>query len=320
MKYTAWVLALFLGWVALQAARPNLRGSAAAAPPTDPARVEAKGLHNVFRLSDKLYSGSSPDGEEGFRSLQDLGVKAVLSVDGARPDVALARQYGLRYVHLPVGYDGISQEQALRLAKAVRDLPGPVYLHCHHGKHRGPTAAAVAHLCLDEKCTVEAALATMRRAGTDPHYTGLYAALRSVRRPTARELDRLPAEFPETARVPALAQAMVGLDERWENLKRVRAAGWKTPKDHPDIDPAHEALLLREGYREAARLDDARRRPAEFRRLLAEAEPGAKELEEVLRNGTKAAVDAPAAEEAFRRAGAACTHCHARFRDAPRKP
>src|SRR5207237_1872933 len=129
---------------------------------------------------------------------------------GARPDVALARQYGLRYVHLPIGYDGVSPAQALRLAKAVYELPKPIYIHCHHGKHRGPAAAAIAHLCLDERCSVDTVLAEMRRAGTDPHYRGLYAAPTTFHRPTREELARVPTAFPEVARVAPLAELMVG--------------------------------------------------------------------------------------------------------------
>jgi protein tyrosine phosphatase (PTP) superfamily phosphohydrolase (DUF442 family) len=104
--------------------------------------VSAAGLHNVFPITDKFYSGSCPEGEAGFGSLRALGVRTVISVDGARPDVELARKHGLRYVHLPIGYDGVPRQQALRIARAVRDLPGPVYLHCHHGKHRGPVTAS----------------------------------------------------------------------------------------------------------------------------------------------------------------------------------
>ena len=29
------------------------------------------------------------------------------------------------------------------LARAARTLPGPIFVHCHHGMHRGPAAAAV---------------------------------------------------------------------------------------------------------------------------------------------------------------------------------
>jgi protein tyrosine phosphatase (PTP) superfamily phosphohydrolase (DUF442 family) len=282
--------------------------------------VEAAGLHNVYRLTERLYSGSSPEGDAGFASLRKLGVRTVISVDGARPDVERARKHGLRYVHLPIGYDGVPEAQALRIARAVRDLPGPVYLHCHHGKHRGPAAAAVAHLCLDGRCGVETAVEEMRRAGTDPRYTGLYAAPGQIRRPTREVLDRVPADFPEVAEVAALAQAMVAVDERWDRLQQVRAAGWKVPPDHPDIDPPHEALQLQEQYREAARLPQVEARPADFRRRLAEAEGGAAELERVLRQGReKGTVDGAAAEAAFRRSAAGCVECHGRYRDVPQR-
>jgi len=245
----------------------------------------APGLHNVFRITGNLYSGSSPEGDEGFRSLQELGVKAVLSVDGARPNVAAARKFGLRYVHIPFGYDGIPRPLVLRLAKAVRDLPGPVYVHCHHGEHRGPAAAAAIHLCLDESSTVQQAIAEMRRAGTDPHYSGLYAVSEKLIRPTKEDLDRVPTDFPEVAKVADVAQLMVEIDARWENLKLIRAAGWKTPFNHPDLDPPHEVLQLAEQYREVSRLERTKKGPEEFRRWLADAEEKVNKLEELLRSG-----------------------------------
>jgi len=280
----------------------------------EPGRVEAPGLHNVFRLTDKLYSGSSPEGDEGFRSLQELGVKTIISVDGSRPDVGRAHRLGMRYVHLPIGYDGVPEERGLRIARAVRDLPGLVYIHCHHGKHRGPAAAAVAHLCLDERCGVEQAVAEMKRAGTDPHYTGLYASPGQLHRPTKEELDRVPDEFPEVAEVGGLAQAMVGIDERWERLKQARASGWKAPPEHPDVDPPHEALMLVEGYKEAARLPETKGRPEELRRWLTEAEGNAKDLEAALRQVPAATA---AAEASFKKVAAACTRCHNSYRDVP---
>ncbi len=289
--------------------------AAASADPPDSARVEAPGLHNVFRITEKLYSGSSPDGDEGFRSLQKLGIKTIVTVDGLRPDVERAHKFGMRYVHLPIGYDGMTREQALRIDRAVRDLPGPIYLHCHHGMHRGPAAAAVAHLCLDEHCTVAMAVAEMRRAGTDPHYTGLYAAPGQIGRPTAAELDRVPSDFPELAPVPALAEAMDAIDGRLDALKLLRAAGWRTPADHPDLDPPHEALQLREQFREAARLPDVHDRPEEFRRLLAEAEESARGLEVVLRGGK----DRAAADRAFQGVNTACVRCHSKYRDVPQR-
>src|SRR5262245_41464410 len=54
------------------------------------------GLHNVCRVSGKLISGGVPEDDEGFASLHKLGVKTIISVDGARPDVERARRLGFR--------------------------------------------------------------------------------------------------------------------------------------------------------------------------------------------------------------------------------
>jgi hypothetical protein len=283
--------------------------------PVAPVAIDAPGLHNVYRVTDKLLSGSAPAGEEGLRSLRELGVRTMISVDGAAPDVELARRHGLRYVHLPIGYNGLPAVQGLRIARAVRDLPGLVYIHCHHGKHRGPAAAAIARLCLEPHCPVEAAVGWLRRAGTDPHYVGLYRSVERLRRPTAEELERVSGDFPEVADVPALAQAMVAVDATWDRLKTLHTAQWKVPPGHSDLDPPHEALQLREHYREALRLRDVERRPQEFRLLLEQAEQAAGDLEAALRPAQKGTVDHLAAETAFRRSGDACLRCHATFRD-----
>src|SRR5205807_10081285 len=39
-----------------------------------PSSLQVSGLHNVYRITDNLVSGSSPEGEEGFRSLKELGI------------------------------------------------------------------------------------------------------------------------------------------------------------------------------------------------------------------------------------------------------
>lgn len=277
--------------------------------PPDPA-----GLHNVRRLTDKLLTGSSPEGDAGFASLKQLGVQTILSVDGAAPEVERARRFGLRYVHLPIGYDGVSREQGLRLARAVRDLPGPVYLHCHHGKHRAPAAAAVVRLCLDPACPVEQVIEEMKQAGTDLRYRGLYASPAELTRPSDADLDAVSADFPEVAVVPALAQRMVRIDETWQRLQMIRAANWTAPKGHPDLDPAHEALQLREHYRELARLPDTARRPADYRAWVQEVEEEAGKLEAALRALPRKEESIQAAVQANTMA---CTRCHAKYRDVP---
>src|SRR4029453_11584488 len=134
-----------------------------------PQRIDSELLPNAYRLADKVISGGQPQGEAGFAELKNLGVRTIISVDGAKPDVELAKKFGLRYVHLPHGYDGVPDERVRELAKAVRDLPGPIYIHCHHGKHRSPTAATVACVAAG-LLRPEAALTVLKTAGTSENY------------------------------------------------------------------------------------------------------------------------------------------------------
>lgn len=311
--------ALGVGWLSgCHPALPSAHAQppAATAPATkSPEHLEKPGLHNVYRITDWLISGSSPEGAEGFRSLRELGIKTVISVDGTRPDVASAKEQGLRYVHIPIGYEGIPREKVLQLAKACQDLPRPIYLHCHHGKHRGPAAAAAVHICLDDRCTVNQALTEMKTFGTDPKYRGLFEAIKRLERPTAKQLAAVPTDFPETAQVASFVERMVEIDTTWDHLKEIKAAGWKVPAKHPDLDPAQEALQLLEHYREAARLPEHAQRPAAFQEFLKAAETEATELEKVLQAAGQKPLNAATLDPLFKRSEAACAKCHSQFRD-----
>jgi protein tyrosine phosphatase (PTP) superfamily phosphohydrolase (DUF442 family) len=281
-----------------------------------PERLEIWGIENIFRLSPRLYSGGDPHGVEALTALKDLGVKTIVSVDGATPDVETARRLGLRYVHLPIGYDGVPREQAVRLIKAIKTLPGPVYVHCHHGKHRGPAAAAVCGVAT-EGWTKEQALAWMKKAGTSPDYRGLFASAREFVPPTAEELERVGKELPERTKPPALVEMMVQVDERWDRMKAVEKAGFKAPPDQPDIDPPHEVRQLVEQFRELVRLPEAKERGQEFLAAAEAAEGHTAKLEHALRTFGKGPT--PEArnrvEAAFVAAGKSCTTCHAQHRE-----
>src|SRR5215212_2026849 len=93
--------------------------------PPEIKRINAPGLENLFAISPNLFSGGSPEGDEGFASLAKLGVKTIITVDGAQPDLERAHAHGLRYVHLPHGYNGIPSDTQLQLIKAAQIVEGP---------------------------------------------------------------------------------------------------------------------------------------------------------------------------------------------------
>ena len=313
-------LRLALAFIAAAAViHPPLLAEASqpAAPSACPVRIEAAHLSNAYRLHERVISGGQPEGEAGYRALRDLGVKTVISVDGARPDVELAKKYGLRYVHMPHGYDGIAELRAKELSKAVRDLEGTVYIHCHHGKHRSPAAATVA--CVGSGLlSPEDAVQVLKTAGTS--YRGLYQSAEAAQRFDDALLDRLQVEYPESVKVPPIADAMIEIEHAHDHLKDLAANGWQKLKEQPDLDAAHEALLLREHYTEIARTEDARIQPEGFRKLLAESEATALRLESLLAEWTKAGARQPPPEaigKTFAAVTQNCAACHKTYRDVP---
>ncbi len=281
---------------------------------------EVSGIENVWRIDEKLWSGGDPGGAGGLEKLKGMGFRAIVSVDGAAPDVESARKLGLRYVHIPIGYDGIDAAARLKLARAFAEIPGPIYVHCHHGKHRGPAAAAVmARTGLG--WSADEAVEFMKKAGTSTDYPGLYDSVRAFRAPGQDELKADQEPLPEVVEVPALVESMVSMDDRFDRLKawlRFAEAGQSNKSERP-TDPRQEAILLRELTRESARLPECRERPTAFLAGFAGLEA---DLTAWIACFDQAGDD-PGASPAGRnrlagilkQATCRCTSCHRAFRD-----
>lgn len=265
---------------------------------------DSKHLHNVLRVSDRLYSGGEPHGQNAFKELAAMGVKTVVSVDGARPDVDAARKCGLRYIHVPIGYDGMEREGILALVRIGRELRDPVYVHCHHGSHRGPAAAAIVFMAGEEK-TPQQARRVLEVAGTSKEYPGLW---RDVERFVAPPADAKLPELVEVAPVESLAGAMAKIDRYFDNLKLCATEGWRAAKEHPDLVPSQEALGLYEGLRETRRnlsadYDDR------FRTWMEEAVSNANQLYGALESRKSSVAD-----QHFQKLRESCKRCHGAYR------
>lgn len=204
------------------------------------------GLLNVHRLSPHIISGSEPEGEVAFERMAALGVKTILSVDGKAPDVESARRHGMRYVHVPIQYRGITEDELLRIAKTFHELEAPFFVHCFHGRHRGPAAAAVGRILLDG-VSRDRALAEMRQwMGTSGKYVGLYEVIASRALPTREVSASLAFDFAPQVRFDGLRLAMIESTRIWDHLRAFDKRGWTVDPEHPDLDPAHEASRLAE--------------------------------------------------------------------------
>ena len=277
-----------------------------------PQMLQISELPNACRIHPWVISGGQPEGAAGFEKLQALGVKTVISVDGAKPNLDLAAAVGLRYIHLPHGYDGIPSARRLELAKAVSECEPPLYIHCHHGKHRSPAAAAVACLGAD-LISPSVASKVLELAGTNPDYRGLHRVVAEAQPIT--DLENHQVEFHASIKVPPIAQSMVQLELSIDRLRKTEAAGWQTPDDHPDLSPSHEALMLREQLTELLRTDAVKSQPPRFLEILRRSRDSALRLESALKAAASKPSDHGPLTETFKRIRKDCVSCHRQFRN-----
>ena len=141
-------------------------------------KLDIEGVQNAYRLSPRIITGGQPDTEAGFAELQKLGVKTIISVTDATPDEETARRYGIKYVHVPMDYEGVSPEQRAKILSAATETSEPVYIHCNSGRNRGATAAAICLIGVEGESNEEAIL-WMKMRGVDEEKQKLYEAVRN---------------------------------------------------------------------------------------------------------------------------------------------
>jgi protein tyrosine phosphatase (PTP) superfamily phosphohydrolase (DUF442 family) len=279
-------------------------GASLQLPPVKP----LPGIENYRRLSAKIAQGGQPNGAASFAALKAEGITTILSVDGAAPDVAGAEAAGLHYVHVPIGYDGVSADAQARIIKAVEDSAGPVYIHCHHGQHRGPAAAAVAREAVDGVGNDEA-VAELKASGCSPSYPGLFRDVQNWKAPSAATLAAV-GPLPSAVKPGGVRDVMVHVDQRMDLIKACRAARWATPPQSPDVVPADEVTIVYEAFRELQRLPAAQAKGADFLAHAKAAEDATAALRDAV--SAKASDKAEAAFGAFTRT---CDACHTTYRN-----
>jgi protein tyrosine phosphatase (PTP) superfamily phosphohydrolase (DUF442 family) len=274
-----------------------------------PKSVDLPGLHNVVTYTDDVIGGSQPEGKEGLATLAAMGIKTIITVDGSKPDVEGAAALGMRYVHLPISYDTVTPQRQRELAQALSNLEGPIYTHCHHGKHRSAAALGTA-LVRCGKLTPAGAAERMRVSGTAKDYTGLWQAVAAATPMAASELRADPASFPSVAVVTGMVATMAGIDAVWDLVKQSEAAGWQAPSDHPDLVATKETKRLGDLFAQLPNDPESRALPADYQTKLQKAIGEAAKLDAAVQNG-----DTKSAAELTKAIGKSCKECHVTYRD-----
>ncbi len=297
------LLAGLLAWGCANTQKGYKRGHETQA--TQPPQV----LKQVYPLVDGLWSGGEPKGRSAYEQLASMGIKTVISVDAVPPDQALADEFGIRIVHLPIGYDTISDQRAKQFAHALATLPRPIYLHCHHGKHRGPAAIGVGAIGTGE-ITTQQALEFMTLAGTSESYHGLWRAADQAQRLDDSILFDTTIELPAIADIGDFAQAMSEIDRLNELLWICADNDFIAPDDHPDLAPSSIAGQMRNMLRQLEADKLTVQEGPIFEELLIESRDLASQLETQIDFGD--IENAMASMNAFTES---CVRCHEQYRD-----
>lgn len=272
-------------------------------------------LHNVLWLSDNIVSGSEPATEAAYERISKMGVKTILSTDGKAPDPNVAAKFGMRYVHVPIQYSGMTESQIARIAKTFRELEGPFFVHCFHGKHRGPAGAAVGRLVLDG-ASREEALAQMVQCGTSKKYEGLYRAIATAEMPSAEETAALQWDFPAQHPFEGERKAMIEMARHWDNVVLLGKRKWEMDPAHPDLDALNEAEKLHGLFQALSKSPDVATEPDDYKAWLSEGLKASTDMVAAIRAyRTGDAEAAGRAETALNATKKSCSDCHDSYRN-----
>lgn len=267
-------------------------------------------MQNVYHLSENIVSGGEPLSAASFERLDAWGVRTVISVDGKAPDAARAAAHGMQVVHVPIRYSGLSEEQVLQLSKSFRELEPPFYVHCFHGRHRGPAAAALGRLVLDG-APRERVIAEMRQwCGTSPKYAGLFHSLATLPVPDAADTAAFGFDFHAAAPYDGLRDAMAAITRSYENLELLAEGGFAPDAEHPDLVPVEEAKQVVAGFEACVDLGEVQMGPKDHLAWMEESLVEARTLLAALE-----ARDAAAADAALGELSATCAACHRAYRN-----
>lgn len=270
---------------------------------------EAHALHNLHQLTPELWSAGEPVGEMAYEELAALGIQTVISVDGVAPNKELAQQHGITVVHLPIGYDGISEQRSRELAHAMATMPRPILVNCHHGKHRGPAALCVGAIGSGD-ISNEQATAYMKTAQTSPKYKGLWKAAEVAQPLSGTVLYDDSIELPEKTEIEDFVQAMAEVDRLYEHLQDCADNNFNAPENHPDLAPIslagqiHNLLRGMENDKETVEGGQA------FYDMLIVSRDRASQLEMQLEHN-----DIEDAYESLKLLTDSCSDCHAKYRN-----
>lgn len=137
-------------------------------PATWATAMQADGLSNFYKVSDRLYRSAQPS-REGLSKLKEFGIKTVVNLRSFHSDRKKLGNAALAYEHLYMKAWHPEEKEVIRFLRLVNDESrGPVLVHCQHGADRTGLMCAVYRVAV-QGWTKEDALKEMKDGGYNYH-------------------------------------------------------------------------------------------------------------------------------------------------------
>ncbi len=131
-------------------------------------KIETSGVKNLYRVSPDLYRSEQPSAL-GMKSLEQTGIKAVISLRAFHSDRNLLAGTGLGYERIAFQTWAPSDDELVRFLKVATDpLKTPVLVHCLHGSDR-TGAMCAAYRIVVQGWSKQDALEEMKSGGYGHH-------------------------------------------------------------------------------------------------------------------------------------------------------
>jgi tyrosine-protein phosphatase SIW14 len=98
-------------------------------------------LRNFYKIDDKVYRSAQPD-EKGFQELAKLGIRNVLSFRHYHSDDE-GKGLGLNLYRIKMEAGDITTEKVVEALCIIRNVDGPILIHCWHGSDRTGLVSAM---------------------------------------------------------------------------------------------------------------------------------------------------------------------------------
>lgn len=161
------------------------------------ADLEATGpLTNFERFAPELYRGAQPS-EAAFKELKDKGIKTVINLRLKKEDIdeeqVWCRKYGMRFIHIPMGYKTPKLDSILSFLGVVTNPSlQPVYVHCRFGADRTGTMVGLYRVIV-ENWSYDDAYLEMRQHHFKPFLLSLKHAVEDYANSQPADKERILA-------------------------------------------------------------------------------------------------------------------------------